>query len=245
LPAIEFQWVPGMNCEQFEDAVAEIARGVLSDASVSRGALAHAETCPRCARRLANERRLSEMAAACRARDEGRAAPPAVENVLLAAFRERRRTVRRRRSMWVASAAGGAIAAALLIAAFVALPRSEAPRPVAARAGTPAAKTQITAPVYRQLEKPKPRALRAAIRKAVQPRTVEAASRNREIVTDFIPVVYDPDPIERGSVVRVHLPRAALVAFGFPVNELRAEEPIKADVLLGEDGLARAVRFVK
>ena len=50
-----------MNCEQFEDAVAEIARGVLSDTSVNHRALAHAETCPRCARRLANERRLSEM----------------------------------------------------------------------------------------------------------------------------------------------------------------------------------------
>ena len=71
-----------------------------------------------------------------------------------------------------------------------------------------------------------------------------AASGNGEIVTDFIPVVYDPEPIERGSVVRVRLPRSALATFGFPVNEQRAEEPIKADVLLGEDGLARAVRFV-
>jgi len=232
-----------MNCAEFEDVVIEMARGVSSD-KVSRGALGHAETCPRCARRLANERRLSEMAAACRARDEWRAAPPAVERALLTAFRERRRTVRRRRSAWVASAAGGAIAAALFIAAFVA-PRPQSPRPVAARPGTPAAKTQIIAPVYRELEKPRPRTLHAAKRRPVQPRPADAASGNREIVTDFIPVVYDPDPIERGSVVRVRLPRAALVTFGFPVNELRAEEPIKADVLLGEDGLARAVRFVK
>jgi hypothetical protein len=233
-----------MNCAEFEEVVIEIARGVSSD-TVSRGAHGHAETCPRCARRLANERGLSEMAAVCRARDERRAAPPAVERGLLTAFRERRRTVRRRRSAWIASAAGGAIAAALLIAAFVAPPRPQSPRQVAARPGTPAAKTQIIAPVYRELEKPRPRALHAAKRRTVPPRTVEAASGNREIVTDFIPVVYDPDPIERGRVVRVRLPRAALVAFGFPVNELRAEEPIKADVLLGEDGLARAVRFVK
>ena len=234
-----------MNCAQFEDVVAEIARGVLPDTSVSRGALAHAETCPRCARRLANERRLSEMAAACRARDEWRAVPLAVERALLTAFQDRRQALRRRRSAWIASAAAGAIAAALFIAAFVALPRPQSPRPVAVQPATPAAKRQIIAPVYRQLEKPRRRALHAANRKPVQPRTAEAASGNREIVTDFIPVVYDPDPIERGSVVRVRLPRAALVAFGFPVNELRAEEPIKADVLLGEDGLARAVRFVK
>jgi hypothetical protein len=101
------------------------------------------------------------------------------------------------------------------------------------------------APVYRQLKKPRPCALHAVNRMPVPLRKAEAASGNREIVTDFMPVVYDPDPVERGSVVRVRLPRAALQSFGFPVNELRAEEPINADVLLGEDGLARAVRFVK
>ena len=67
----------------------------------------------------------------------------------------------------------------------------------------------------------------------------------REVMTDFIPVVYDPTPIERGRLVRVRLPRAALGAFGLPVNEQHADEAITADVVLGEDGLARAVRFVK
>ena len=46
-------------------------------------------------------------------------------------------------------------------------------------------------------------------------------------------------------MVRVRLPRSALAAFGLPMNEQRAEETIQADVVLGEDGLARAVRFVK
>ena len=64
-------------------------------------------------------------------------------------------------------------------------------------------------------------------------------------MTDFIPVVYDPTPIERGHLVRVRLPRSAIAAFGLPVNEQHADEPIKADVLVGDDGLARAVRFVK
>lgn len=227
-----------MNCAEFENVVTEIARGSLSDAV----ALTHAETCPRCARRLVNERRLSEAVAACTEQDETRAAPAMVERALLSALRERRQILRRRRSAWIAST--GAIAATLLIAAVVALRRPESPRPVVQRT-PPAPKTQVIAPVYRQLEKPRPRALRAANRKRAQPGKAEGASGNPEIVTDFMPVVYDPDPIERGSVVRVHLPRATLRAFGFPVNELRAEEPIKADVLLGEDGVARAVRFVK
>jgi hypothetical protein len=55
------------------------------------------------------------------------------------------------------------------------------------------------------------------------------------------------DPLERldrGRLVRVRLPRPALRAFGFPMNEDRAFETVKADVILGEDGLARAIRFV-
>lgn len=74
---------------------------------------------------------------------------------------------------------------------------------------------------------------------------VLTAERGREVVTEFIPLVYDPEPVEHGRMVRVRLPRSALAAFGLPINEPRAEETIQADVVLGEDGLARAVRFVK
>jgi len=64
-------------------------------------------------------------------------------------------------------------------------------------------------------------------------------------MTEFIPIVYDPEPIERGQIVRIRLPLAALASFGLPVNEEHAGDAIRADVVLGEDGLARAVRFVK
>jgi len=46
-------------------------------------------------------------------------------------------------------------------------------------------------------------------------------------------------------VVRVQLPREALIAFGLPVNEDRTEDLVQADLLLDEDGLTRAVRFVE
>ena len=47
-----------------------------------------------------------------------------------------------------------------------------------------------------------------------------------------------------GQLVRVELPRSALARFGLPMNMDRADERIKADVLVGADGLARAIRFV-
>jgi hypothetical protein len=67
-----------------------------------------------------------------------------------------------------------------------------------------------------------------------------------EVVTGFLPVPGgDPlEPLDRGRMVRVRLPRSALTAFGLPMNEDRAAERVQADVLIGEDGLARAIRFV-
>ena len=69
----------------------------------------------------------------------------------------------------------------------------------------------------------------------------------REIATDFIPLSYMnvASLQDGGQIVRVELPRSALVNFGLPVNMDRYNEKVKADVLLGFDGLAHAIRFVQ
>jgi hypothetical protein len=68
-----------------------------------------------------------------------------------------------------------------------------------------------------------------------------------ESVTDFMPLTAGAPapPLESGQLVRVELPRSALASLGLPVNVERAHEPLKADVLLGGDGQARAIRFVR
>jgi hypothetical protein len=70
---------------------------------------------------------------------------------------------------------------------------------------------------------------------------------NYEIATDFMPVGYaSPLSLEDGGqVMRVELPRSALAGFGLPVNMDRVNERVKADVLVGTDGQARAIRFVQ
>jgi hypothetical protein len=75
---------------------------------------------------------------------------------------------------------------------------------------------------------------------------VTASPPEAEIATDFLPLVYGPSParLDRGQVVRIKLSRLALLSFGLPMNEARAREPIEAEVVLGEDGTARAIRFV-
>jgi hypothetical protein len=62
----------------------------------------------------------------------------------------------------------------------------------------------------------------------------------------FIALPYAPPllPTDRGQVMRVRMPRQTLRQLGFPMNEDRIFERIPADVLLGEDGIPRAIRIV-
>jgi hypothetical protein len=68
-----------------------------------------------------------------------------------------------------------------------------------------------------------------------------------EYATDFVPLSYGgvQKPMESGEVIRMEMPRSALIAFGLPVNVDRADTPVKAELLLGEDGMARAIRFLR
>ncbi|HEY9404600.1 MAG TPA: hypothetical protein VIQ24_18220, partial [Pyrinomonadaceae bacterium] len=77
---------------------------------------------------------------------------------------------------------------------------------------------------------------------------VAAKPNEAETVTEFIPLVAGAPaaaPLESGQLVRVQLPRAALASLGLPLNAERGNETVKADVLLGSDGLAHAIRFVR
>src|SRR5262249_42718840 len=75
----------------------------------------------------------------------------------------------------------------------------------------------------------------------------ESAPRRqpREIVTDFFPLMDVPPPIERAQLVRVSVPASAMRTVGLPVREDRLTDRVQADVLVSEEGLATAVRFVK
>jgi len=52
------------------------------------------------------------------------------------------------------------------------------------------------------------------------------------------------DPNDDVNVVRLAVPRTAMLAVGLPVSPERASELVEADIMLGSDGMARAVRFL-
>ena len=67
-----------------------------------------------------------------------------------------------------------------------------------------------------------------------------------EVATEFLPLPYYHVPMNTGSTVRIQVPATALVSFGLAPNGFReGDGTVQADVLVGDDGLARAVRFVR
>jgi hypothetical protein len=69
----------------------------------------------------------------------------------------------------------------------------------------------------------------------------------QESVTAFVDLPYAGDPMLRGGglVVRVEISGAALQTLGFPVVDEPSARRVRADLMLGEDGVARAIRLVQ
>jgi hypothetical protein len=158
--------------------------------------------------------------------DGEREASEGIETRLLNAFR-RRKGQQRMKSL----AMGSLAAAAVVAVTFLALPREHsAPALVTKPAPPPEIATATVAPA--------PPTIRPVRRKA-------APKPPREIVTEFFPLMDVPLPFERGELLRVIVPAATMRTVGLPVNEERLADRVQADVLVGEEGLARAIRFVR
>ena len=250
-----------MNCQRFENVVGELARGQMMEADVRAEALAHSDECEHCLARLRDEERLTRGLQMLAADMESTSAPAELENKLLEAFRNRNVVVpmastQSRSRYWLI-----AVAAVLLVAisAVAMWWRSDKPqqqvaeKPPAQKAievGNGPSEAAPKEEEYRAgIDTMKPKAPKPFRRNAVRrpPETQMANHVTNEIATDFMPLG-DMNPAslqDGGQIVRVKLRRSALVRFGFPVNMDRYNENVKADVLIGVDGLARAIRFVQ
>jgi len=68
-----------------------------------------------------------------------------------------------------------------------------------------------------------------------------------EATTEFFPLFYGSIPSSSGHIVRMEVPRESLARFGLASAHDAGHTTgmVLADVLVGDDGLARAVRFVR
>lgn len=64
--------------------------------------------------------------------------------------------------------------------------------------------------------------------------------------TGFVPVpsAVGLPAFESGHIVRMTVPVTALPSYGVDISPAPSGEPVEADVLVGQDGLARAIRLV-
>ena len=185
-----------------------------------------------------SSRELEKLLGALREETRGVEAPPHVEAALRSAFRAQAGTPARRG--WIAWALSAAAAVAVVIGAGAAWKLDQ---PVPSLAPVKLAVAPPPAIVQTAAVRP----VKRIRRRPVAPVRTEAPPPAPEVATDFMPIedsVALP-PIESGQVLRVSMPRSTMVRFGFPVNPDRMMEPVKADVVFGQDGIARAVRFVR
>jgi len=251
-----------MNCQKVEEVASEIVRGQMMEADVRRDALAHCDICESCSERLTNERWLSRALQALSAQMEEMDAPASVQSELLKTFRAEKQAVgetvvsRSSKRYWIAAAA----AVLVVLSSIVALRLKQAALRQPDQLITQTDKsTQDAAPQTetspKRTEQPaalqntqsKPRKRHVAPSRVSERSETAVANHAREIMTDFIPLSYSNgmNLQDGGQIVRVELPRSALVTFGLPVNMDRLNEKVKADVWLGVDGMAHAIRFVQ
>ncbi len=231
-----------MNCRDFERVVGDLARKQLMDEEVSRKALVHAESCTSCGGQLAEERVLSAQLRLLAVSMERETAPARLENTLLSVYRQKISSDTRslptvlRNSLrlvpWNSRRVRVAAAAIVFSAISLQLLLTVLP---------PILPTDTEEPPIRPIEQVEnDDALQGRQRSASTPTPVGLAS-------EFIPLVpcYAPDCFDGGQVMRVTMPRPALTFFGLPINEQFIQEPVTADVLITEDGVIRAIRFVR
>ncbi|HET8547318.1 MAG TPA: hypothetical protein VFL57_04905 [Bryobacteraceae bacterium] len=181
-------------------------------------------------------------------------APESVQAAVLGAFRERARSRRHVRRLW-----RWAVAACLAMLSIVGAWRllrpeqpsvaiADPPRPPAPPASSPrvAREAQVAAASHTGTGKLNRAHKRATERTAMQRPRRKPATAEPETTAAFVPLPFAPPltPAEDQQVVRVRMPRGAMRQFGMFVREDRVRDPVQADFLLGQDGIARAVRLV-
>ena len=245
-----------MNCQSFENIVGDLAQEHLIEASLGQSALHHTEQCAACARRLSEERSLSASLRALSLAMNAVAAPSHVEDHLMSAFTQQQFSQKVRRanhwSYWnVAAAAAVLVVLGIGIAAW----NLRGSRPTELSQIPP--QVLLPEPIAAvSLPEPKPSSRMSYVRPRTKPSraakpepatTATSEISQTEVASDFMPIGYvnSASLQDGGSVVRVELPRSTIVSLGFAVNMNLYGERVKADVLLGADGLARAIRFVQ
>jgi hypothetical protein len=214
-----------MRCREFRDLLPD-----LQAVTLPPEALKHTHACQSCAALQQQYQLLRGGLRQLAAESGAAAAPPRVQAALLEQFRAQRELPRR---------------------PMVMAPRRPAPvfAPLPAGILSVGALAAALAAFVLWSHPPGPRAVPGP---AV---SVSAAVTGADDIADpdngFIPLPYFSnsglvsEAEADADVVRVEMPRSALVALGVPVAEENASGPVEAELLLGAGGMPQAVRILE
>ncbi|HEY9434900.1 MAG TPA: hypothetical protein VI260_25875 [Blastocatellia bacterium] len=253
-----------MKCHEFDAIIISMARGQLVESAARETAGAHLDRCARCADAFEEQQ---AMTAGIRVAAESLAnqgASPRVEEALRRAFREQagQFTAPAGASQppenwrWSWRMVG---AAAILLLALLARTDWLKSPPANQKQGAnnlPATHFSL-APEQKQNPQTRIRGREDQNQKtgrySANSRSLGAHRGVRqgsalvnEAISRFYPLVEEGEmaSLESGMIVRVEAPVSTLITLGLPITAENINQPVQADLLLGQDGLARAIRFL-
>jgi hypothetical protein len=242
-----------MKCHSLRDAIVELARGREAGPGTIAAVDRHVEHCAACAALMARERQLSEGLRALAVATAADRPSDALGRRLLEVFAERRSTPERseprKAAGWMRAAA------AILLTGAAAAWWWSARR-------EPASDSLTTAPAVRaDARKPEPLPAPGAgllddhprttpvVLPGDQPRaprhrTARASSVVRPAGFVALPGAAGLPDFESGQIIRMEIPLTSLPTYGIEILPDAQGSPVKADLLVGQDGQARAIRLV-
>jgi hypothetical protein len=216
-----------MTCRDFEADVVDLARGADIGADAGARLRDHLDQCAKCTARLAHEQELTAALKTIAGAEPLSTRAEAIEADLLAAFDAQRVNAATRPATRRAGPARRHVRAWFAAAAVLVL--AAAAWQVTVRRPLPKNATADSVPAQPAANPWPDLALQAG---------------GKEVPFVPLPTAIGLPALESGRIVRVELPAAELPAYGFVLEPQPAGGAVEADVLVGQDGQPRAIRFV-
>jgi hypothetical protein len=237
-----------MNCDLFEELIADLDRAEILPGELRAAALEHAESCATCGTLLTESESLDLHLRSLAASLDFQGLSPRVESDLLREFREHGRNGRsgwaRRRVAAVGIAAAVALAAGLLVRGHYAL-KDKGTTGTEVTGGHPTEAPALTIPAPRTQEVAGSDRKRSGLRQyASNPPHATPLPDSEEASFISLPYSDGAGEIEDGEVVRVILSPVALESLGVRPPDVASTANVSADLLLDEDGTPEAIRLV-
>jgi hypothetical protein len=242
-----------MSCQTLNEAIVDLARGVEVREGTAGAVAAHLEHCPACAARFEREQALSAGLSALRGHTADAAPADALQQRLMAMFDASQAAARTSPSSgvsrgWQKAAAAIAITVGGIAAWRLANPSQVAVQPTISENRVPAA----VAPQVPPTPAPPP-----TVATGLSPSSAKTTPGNRRgsgarpsrvlHPTGFVqlPAAAGLPAFESGQIVRVEIPVTSLPVYGVDILPDVVNRPVRAELLIGQDGLPRAIRLIR